>query len=217
MIQKIVKNAPDTLGKEKITNELYELIETKNKGLEVLRGQIYLVDFQNNTIGSEQGGVRPALVFSNNMGNKFGPTIVVIAITTQMEKANNIPAHVYIDRLEYNTGLSQNSIALTEQIRTVDKKRIISYIGECPYGLMKRIEKAFKIEFDIDPVDIVDFIEYFAKKRNVSNRLKIALANDMAEYFSDQNINYKNNVTVYVNQLKWDEMDKKVIPLVANC
>lgn len=202
-IQKLVRNADPTLDKEVITKELYDLIEIENKGIEVLRGQIYWIDFGKNTIGSEQGGIRPGLVIQNNIGNKFSTTVVVIAITTQIKKANNIPAHVLIDTLEYETGLEHNSIVLTEQIRTVDKQRIVGYIGECPYGLMKKIEKAFKIEFGIDdPVDIVGFIEYFAQKRNASEKLKIAIAVDMRDYFMHKGIDCINNVDKYIDNLK---------------
>jgi mRNA interferase MazF len=203
-VQKIVKNASPELNKETLANELYDLSDCENKGIEILRGQLYWIDFGSNPIGSEQGGTRPALVMSNNRGNGFGTTIVAIALTTKISKASNIPVHVLIDTLEYETGLEQDSVVLTEQIRTVDKKRILSYIGECPFGLMRKIEKAFKIEFGIDnPVDIIEFVEYFAKKRNASDKIKMAIAIDMKEYFSDKNIDYKNNVEVYIRDLKY--------------
>jgi mRNA interferase MazF len=203
-IQKIVRNANPGLNKKVLTDEFYNLIECENKGIEILRGQLYWIDFGQNTIGSEQGGSRPALVMSNNLGNNFGTTVVVIALTTKMSKASNIPVHVLIDTLEYETGLEQDSIVLTEQIRTVDKKRILGYIGECPFGLMRKIEKAFKIQFGIDnPIDIVDFIEYFAKKRNASDKLKMALAVDFKEYCSEKGIDFKNNINNYTTELKY--------------
>ena len=84
------------------------------------RGELYFADL-SPVIGSEQGGVRPVLVIQNNVGNKYSPTIIVAAITSQINKAK-IPTHVELSSLEY--GLPKDSVVLLEQLRTLDKRRL---------------------------------------------------------------------------------------------
>ena len=94
----------------------------------IKRGEIYFADL-SPVIGSEQGGVRPVLVVQNDVGNKFSPTIIAAAITSQLEKAK-LPTHIQLPAEKY--GLPKNSIVLLEQIRTIDKKRLKEKIGELP-------------------------------------------------------------------------------------
>jgi len=104
----------------------------------VMRGAMYYADL-SPVIGSEQGGVRPVLVIQNDMGNKYSPTIIVAAITSKSTKAT-LPTHVSIARSDH--GIKQDSVVLTEQIRTIDKKRLREYIGHLNIEQMAEIDRA---------------------------------------------------------------------------
>ena len=95
----------------------------------IKRGDIYYADL-SPVVGSEQGGIRPVLVIQNDIGNKYSPTVIVCAITSQLTKAK-LPTHIELAGDEYN--LPKDSVCLLEQIRTLDKRRLqekISYIDE---------------------------------------------------------------------------------------
>ena len=85
----------------------------------VKRGDIYYADL-SPVIGSEQGGMRPVLIVQNDVGNKYSPTVIAAAITSQKDKSN-LPTHIKLET--DNCGLSKESIVLLEQIRTIDKNR----------------------------------------------------------------------------------------------
>lgn len=107
----------------------------------VKRGDLYYADL-SPVIGSEQGGVRPVLIVQNNVGNKFSPTIIAAAITSQLDKAK-LPTHIAIPANSF--GLSKDSVVLLEQIRTLDKRRLKEKIGELPTNMMARINEALLI------------------------------------------------------------------------
>lgn len=107
----------------------------------VKRGDLYYADL-SPVVGSEQGGVRPILVVQNNVGNKFSPTIIAAAITSQLDKAK-LPTHIALPAGE--SGLSKDSVVLLEQIRTLDKRRLKEKIGELPLNLMSRVNEALLI------------------------------------------------------------------------
>ena len=86
----------------------------------VKRGDIYYADL-SPVIGSEQGGIRPVLIIQNDVGNKYSPTVIAAAITSQINKAK-MPTHIELSASEY--GLYKDSVVLLEQIRTIDKKRL---------------------------------------------------------------------------------------------
>ena len=111
----------------------------------VKRGDIYYADL-SPVIGSEQGGVRPVLVVQNDIGNKYSPTVIAAAITSQINKAK-MPTHIEIDAKGY--GLSKDSVILLEQIRTIDKKRLKEKIGKADENLMKKINEALLISFGL--------------------------------------------------------------------
>lgn len=112
----------------------------------IKRGDIYYADL-SPVIGSEQGGVRPVLVVQNDVGNKYSPTIIAAAITSQINKAK-LPTHIEIDALEY--GLTKDSVVLLEQVRTIDKKRLREKIGHLDEGVMGRVNEAITISFGIN-------------------------------------------------------------------
>ena len=108
------------------------------------RGEIYYADL-SPVVGSEQGGLRPILIVQNDIGNKYSPTVIVAAITSQMEKAK-LPTHIEVGT-EY--GLTKNSVVLLEQIRTIDKRRLQEKIGELDTYKMHQVNQAMYISLGI--------------------------------------------------------------------
>ena len=104
------------------------------------RGEIYLVCL-DPTIGSEINKTRPALVISNNINNKVADTVTVIPITSNVEKV--FPFEVFFPSKE--TGLSKNSKAKCNQVRTIDKRRLIKLLGKIPDEKVKEVEAALCI------------------------------------------------------------------------
>jgi mRNA interferase MazF len=111
----------------------------------VKRGDIFYGDL-SPVIGSEQGGVRPVLVIQNDIGNKYSPTVIVAAITSQINKAK-LPTHVELAAESY--GITKDSVILLEQIRTIDKKRLKEKIGHLSDELMKQVDVALQISFGL--------------------------------------------------------------------
>ena len=101
----------------------------------VKRGEIYYADL-SPVVGSEQGGVRPVLVVQNNVGNRYSPTVIAAAITSQLDKAK-LPTHIAVPAEV--CGLPRNSVVLLEQIRLGEK------IGELPSGMMARVNEALLV------------------------------------------------------------------------
>lgn len=111
----------------------------------VKRGDIFYADL-SPVVGSEQGGVRPVLVVQNDVGNKFSPTVIISAITSQINKAK-LPTHIEITADEY--GLAKDSVILLEQIRTIDKRRLKERIGRLDDELMQRVDDALTVSFGL--------------------------------------------------------------------
>lgn len=111
----------------------------------VKRGDIFYADL-SPVVGSEQGGVRPVLVIQNDIGNKYSPTIIIAAITSQINKAK-LPTHIEISAEEY--GLTKDSVILLEQIRTIDKKRLKERVGHLSDELMKKVDECIEISFGL--------------------------------------------------------------------
>lgn len=112
--------------------------------MKVKRGEIYYADL-SPVIGSEQAGIRPILVVQNDVGNKFSPTIIGIAITSK-QKAK-LPTHIEIEGTKY--GLDKDSVILAEQIRTLDKKRLKEKVGQIDEETMEKVKRAIEISFGI--------------------------------------------------------------------
>lgn len=113
--------------------------------MNVKRGDIYYADL-SPVIGSEQGGVRPVLVIQNDVGNKYSPTIIVAAITSQINKAR-LPTHIEINAQDF--GLPKDSVVLLEQIRTIDKKRLREKIGHFTEEVMVEVDNGLKVSIGI--------------------------------------------------------------------
>ena len=107
----------------------------------VKRGEIYFADL-SPVVGSEQGGVRPVLVIQNNVGNKYSPTVIVSAITSQLSKAK-LPTHIELSSQIYH--LPKDSVVLLEQIRTLDKRRLKEKITTVDEKKMKEVNRAILI------------------------------------------------------------------------
>jgi mRNA interferase MazF len=107
----------------------------------VKKGEIYFADL-SPVIGSEQGGVRPVLVVQNDIGNKYSPTIIVAAVTSQINKAK-LPTHVEIGALGH--GLNKDSVVLMEQLRTIDKKRLKEKIGKVDQDIIEHVNEALSV------------------------------------------------------------------------
>lgn len=113
--------------------------------MKIKRGQVYLVNLKKG-YGSEQGGVRPVLVIQNNKGNKYSPTIIVASITSRGNFKHYLPTHYYLPN---SVGLKYPSMVMMEQIRVVDKTRIIKYIGKVSPRFMKILDKKIQISLGI--------------------------------------------------------------------
>ena len=107
----------------------------------VKRGDIYFADL-SPVVGSEQGGTRPVLVIQNDVGNKYSPTVIVSAITSQLTKAK-LPTHIELSSQGYN--LPKDSVVLLEQIRTLDKRRLKEKITVVDDKKMKEVNRALLI------------------------------------------------------------------------
>lgn len=111
----------------------------------IKRGDIYYAEL-NPVIGSEQGGTRPVLIISNDIGNRHSPTVIIAAITSRVHTKAKLPTHTAIRDFE---GLNKDSIILLEQIRTIDKKRLQEYIGMLSESEMARVDKALAISVSL--------------------------------------------------------------------
>ncbi len=111
----------------------------------VKRGDIYYADL-SPVVGSEQGGIRPVLIVQNDVGNKYSPTVIAAAITSQQDKTN-LPTHIKVDA--DGCGLSKNSIVLLEQVRTIDKQRLKEKMGSLDTSSMNKINQALSVSFGL--------------------------------------------------------------------
>ena len=111
----------------------------------VKRGEIYYADL-SPVVGSEQGGVRPVLIIQNDVGNKYSPTVIAAAITSQHDKAK-LPTHISVSADD--CGLSKDSIVLLEQVRTIDKKRLKEKMGNLDESDMNRVNQALSVSLGI--------------------------------------------------------------------
>lgn len=92
---------------------------------------------QLTLVGSEQDGFRPVLILQNDTGNKFSPTTIVAPITST-KPASRMPTHVRVNVV----GLVSGSVALLEQIRTIDKRRLDDYVGKLNKEMMGKVDHA---------------------------------------------------------------------------
>lgn len=111
----------------------------------VHRGDIYYADL-SPVVGSEQGGIRPVLIVQNDVGNRFSPTVIAAAITSQKSKTD-LPTHIRLQAV--GSGLAKDSIVLLEQIRTLDKQRLRERMGRLDDDSMNRVDQALQVSFGL--------------------------------------------------------------------
>jgi mRNA interferase MazF len=114
----------------------------------VKRGEIYFAQL-NPVIGSEQGGIRPVLIVQNDIGNQYSPTTIILAITSQINKAK-LPTHIELKAADY--GLERDSVILAEQVRTIDKSRLKQRIAVLKLETMQRVDQALAISLGLHDV-----------------------------------------------------------------
>ena len=112
----------------------------------IKRGDIFYAEL-NPVIGSEQGGIRPVLIISNNTGNRHSPTVIIAPITSRTHTKAKLPTHTEVQDFDK---LDKDSIILLEQIRTIDKQRLKQYMGMIPDNIMARVDKALAISFSLN-------------------------------------------------------------------
>ncbi|WP_019414611.1 type II toxin-antitoxin system PemK/MazF family toxin [Paenisporosarcina sp. TG20] len=113
--------------------------------MNVKRGDVFFADL-SPVVGSEQGGTRPVLVIQNDIGNRFSPTVIIAAITAQIQKAK-LPTHVEINGKKY--GFERDSVILLEQLRTIDKSRLTDKITQLDDVLMEEVDEALEISLGL--------------------------------------------------------------------
>ena len=111
----------------------------------IYRGDIFYADL-GSTIGSEQSGVRPVLIVSNEVGNQYSSTVLIAAISSKTEK-EHLPTHILIR--DKDCGLNRESFVLLEQIRTIDKQRLLDYVGKLDIEIMQQIDDALALSFGL--------------------------------------------------------------------
>ena len=107
----------------------------------VYRGDIFYANLEP-VIGSEQGGIRPVLIIQNDIGNRHSPTVIVAAITSRI-KCRRLPTHVTLDGRQ--CGLQSEATIMLEQLRTLDKQRLLAYVGSVGRRKMNEVDKALEI------------------------------------------------------------------------
>ena len=112
----------------------------------ISRGDLYSACL-DPVVGSEQGGIRPVLIIQNDVGNRYSPTVIAAAITSQTGKAR-LPTHIDLP-VEQSCGLSRDSVVLLEQVRTLDKKRLREKMGHVEEGVMERVDLAIAVSFGL--------------------------------------------------------------------
>ena len=111
----------------------------------IKRGDIFYADLRP-VVGSEQGGIRPVLVIQNDIGNKYSPTVIVAAVTSQINKSK-LPTHFELDAK--NFGLTKDSVVLLEQVRTIDKSRLREKVCHLDESFMSKIDRGLQISLGL--------------------------------------------------------------------
>ena len=112
----------------------------------IKRGEIYYADL-SPVVGSEQGGIRPVLIVQNDVGNRYSPTVIAAAITSQRDKTE-LPTHIKLDASF--SGLAKDSIVLLEQVRTIDKQRLKEKMGTLDNRSMNMVDRALYVSLGLN-------------------------------------------------------------------
>lgn len=120
---------------------MQQTLYAEREPIMILRGDLFSACL-DPVVGSEQGGIRPVLVVQNDVGNRYSPTVIVLAVTGQVNKTR-LPTHVPV--AAGNTGLQKDSVVLAEQIRTLDKRRLREKIGSLEPEVMQKVSEAMMV------------------------------------------------------------------------
>lgn len=179
--------------------------------LEVKRSNIYLADLgSDGKLGSEQKGTRPVIVLQNDIGNKYSPTVIVAIITSKLNK-RNLPTQTLLPKGCGN--ILQDSLVLTEQTLTIDKSRLIKYIGTVDSNIMNYIDKAVAVSLELvkfesreiktakamanDIYSLDKFISMWLSKKDNFNEISEFILEremkirDLNKFCEKHNLNYK--------------------------
>lgn len=175
---------------------------SQKQNINIVRGGIYYANVDGN-IGSEQGGIRPVVVIQNQVGNVHSPTTIVAMITSQQSKAK-LPTHVEIK----GCGLDKDSVVLLEQVRTLDKIRIISFVGNVDELTMKKIDKARDISMgELKRKQPIDYLSKWAKKEIMTALENVYLYEDALRNARQDNISFRTvclkEIEMYMNDFKY--------------
>ena len=110
----------------------------------IRRGDVYYADLRP-VVGSEQGGIRPVLIVQNDIGNRHSPTVIVAAITSQINKSK-LPTHVELSSRRYE--MVKDSVILLEQLRTIDKRRLKERVCHLAGEILTKVDKALEISLE---------------------------------------------------------------------
>lgn len=114
-----------------------------------MRGDIFFVDFGENENSHKQSGIRPAVIVSNNRNNRNSPVVTVVPLSARVWKKKYLPTHVQIP-LSKSKGLDKPSMALAEQVETLDKSKLGEKIGKITDSLlMDAITVALQIQIGV--------------------------------------------------------------------
>lgn len=112
---------------------------------QIYRGEIYYADL-DPVVGSEQGGIRPVLIIQNDVGNQYSPTVIIASITARIKSKSILPIHYFINA---RSGLKNDSIILLEQLRTIDKCRLLTQLGVLGIADMESVDNLLLISLGI--------------------------------------------------------------------
>ncbi len=122
-------------------HRMHQTLYAERDPIMISRGDLFSACL-DPVVGSEQGGIRPVLVVQNDVGNRYSPTVIVLAVTGQVNKTR-LPTHVPV--AAGNTGLQKDSVVLAEQIRTLDKRRLREKIGSLKPEVMQKVSEAMMV------------------------------------------------------------------------
>ena len=111
----------------------------------IRRGDVYYADLRP-VVGPEQGGIRPVLIIQNDVGNRHSPTVIVAAITSQINKSK-LPTHVELSARRYD--MVKDSVILLEQLRTIDKRRLKERVCHLDGEILTKVDRALKISLEL--------------------------------------------------------------------
>ena len=152
---------------------LYIKLKRKMIKSDIKKGDIYYASL-NPVVGSEQKGERPVVVIQNNLGNKYSPTVIIAPLTEVIKKAD-LPTHITIFRNDF---LKYDSMILLEQIRVIDKSRIISYMGSLLDYQLDKVNRALVDVFDFD---IISYLKTYGIGENYVQKKKRLYSNYYSE------------------------------------